>query len=133
MRIPSRVVHPSTIVLAFALVALGGAAQSARAQNQQHRAATKAEYDGWRRYMTNCARCHGDDAVGGVMAPDLRKSVAADTVNQASFHATVSEGRVAKGMPGFKTTLSAEHIDAIYAYLRARASGELPGGRPKQQ
>src|SRR5581483_6313170 len=38
--------------------------------------ASAAEYEGWRQYAVNCARCHGDDAVGGVMAPDLRASVA---------------------------------------------------------
>ncbi|MBK5186971.1 MAG: c-type cytochrome [Gemmatimonadaceae bacterium] len=115
------------------MAAIGGWTQSAAAQNQQGRVATKAEYNGWRQYMTNCARCHGDDAVGGVMAPDLRKSVAADTANQATFHSTVSEGRLDKGMPSFKSSLNKEHIDAIYAYLRARAAGELPAGRPRQQ
>jgi mono/diheme cytochrome c family protein len=105
---------------------------SAQQQRDQGRAATKAEYDGWRQYMSNCARCHGDDGVGGVMAPDLRKFVAADTVNQSSFHSTVNEGRIAKGMPQFKSVLHGGQIDAIYAYLRARAAGELPAGRPRQ-
>jgi len=133
MRFPIRISSPPFIVLVLALAATGGWAQQAAAQEQKGRAATKVEYDGWRRYMTNCARCHGDDAVGGVMAPDLRKAVASDTVNQASFHSTVTNGRITKGMPSFKTTLNAEHIDAIYAYLRARAGGELAAGRPKQQ
>jgi mono/diheme cytochrome c family protein len=133
MRIPSRVsLHP-TFTLALALTAIGGWSQSVSAQNQQGRAATKVEYEGWRRYMTTCARCHGDDAVGGVMAPDLRKTVASDSSSQKSFHATVADGRPAKGMPGFKGSLDAEQIDAIYAYLRARASNELPAGRPRQQ
>lgn len=106
---------------------------SAQQQRAQGRAATKAEYDGWRQYMSNCARCHGDDGVGGVVAPDLRKFVAADTVNETSFHSTVNEGRILKGMPPFKNVLHAGQIDAIYAYLRARAAGELPVGRPRQQ
>ena len=83
MRFPIRISSPPFIVLVLALAATGGWAQQAAAQEQKGRAATKVEYDGWRRYMTNCARCHGDDA--------------------------------------------------IYAYLRARAGGELPAGRPKQQ
>ena len=133
MRIPRRVpLHP-IVTLALALVALGSWSQTLSAQNEQGRAATKVEYEGWRRYMTTCARCHGDDAVGGVMAPDLRKTVASDSANEKSFHATVTDGRPAKGMPGFKSSLNAEHIDAIYAYLRARASNELPAGRPRQQ
>jgi cytochrome c len=131
MRIPCRVTH--YLIVALALTAIGGWSRTASAQNQPGRAATKVEYEGWRQYMTNCARCHGDDAVGGIVAPDLRKAVASDSVNQTSFHATVAEGRPAKGMPSFKGSLSAEQIDAIYAYVRARASKELPTGRPKQQ
>lgn len=121
----------AALVLMLIVVAVGS--RPAAAQQQQSRVATTAEYEGWRQFMTNCARCHGDDGVGGIMAPDLRKSVASDTVNQTSFHSTVSEGRVAKGMPAFKGVLHAKQIDAIYAYLRGRASGELPGGRPRQQ
>ena len=133
MRIPRRVpLHP-IVTLALALVAVGSWSQSLSAQNEQGRAASKVEYEGWRRYMTTCARCHGDDAVGGIMAPDLRKTVASDSASQTSFHATVAEGRPAKGMPSFKSSLNAEHIDAIYAYVRARASKELPTGRPKQR
>lgn len=132
MRFLIRASFQPLVVMAIAVAATGGWTQQAAAQNQKGRAATKAEYDGWRRYMTNCARCHGDDAVGGVIAPDLRKVVASDTVNQVTFHSIVTDGRTAKGMPSFKTTLDAEHIDAIYAYLRARAAGELPAGRPKQ-
>ena len=120
------------LALVLAISIVGVWAQSAAAQDKPSRAATKAEYNGWRQYMTTCARCHGDDAVGGVMAPDLRKSVAAAMAKEADFHATVGEGRPAKGMPSFKGSLDKEHIDAIFAYLRARASGDLPAGRPRQ-
>ena len=133
MRIVCRVYPRPIVTLALALAVTGAWTQSASAQDPQGRAATKVEYDGWRRYMTVCARCHGDDALGGVMAPDLRKTVASDSASQKSFHATVAEGRPTKGMPSFKGSLDAEHIDAIYAYIRARASNELPAGRPKQQ
>jgi cytochrome c len=131
MRIACRVSHYP--IVALALTAIGGWSRTASAQNQPGRVATKVEYEGWRRYMTTCARCHGDDAVGGIMAPDLRKTVASDSASQTSFHATVAEGRPAKGMPGFKSSLSAENIDAIYAYVLARASKELPAGRPRQR
>ena len=133
MRIVCRVYPPAIVTLALALAFTGAWTQSASAQSQQGRAATKVEYDGWRQFMTVCARCHGDDAVGGLMAPDLRKAVSSDSASQESFHATVVQGRPAKGMPSFKGSLDPEHIDAIYAYLHARASNELPAGRPKQQ
>jgi cytochrome c len=102
----------------------------AAAQEKQGRQATKAEYDGWRQYMVHCARCHGDDAVGGVMAPDLRGSVAKGRVDQSSFHVVVSKGKRDGGMPGFEGTLSDDQIHNIYAYVNARAKGELAAGRP---
>lgn len=133
MRIVCRVYQRTIVTLALTVAVTGAWTQSSSAQNQQGRAATKVEYDGWRRFMTVCARCHGDDAVGGIMAPDLRKTVSSDSASLESFRTTVVEGRPAKGMPSFKGTLDAEHIQAIYAYLRARASNELPAGRPKQE
>jgi mono/diheme cytochrome c family protein len=87
--------------------------------------------EGWRQYSVNCARCHGDDAVAGIIAPDLRASVAKGAVNRASFQSVVSGGRREKGMPGFKDQLTTEQIGAIYAYLEARAKARLPAGRPK--
>lgn len=132
MRSSCRTYPRPIVTLALALALTGAGTKAVSAQSQQGRVATKGEYDGWRRYMTTCARCHGDDAVGGVMAPDLRKTVLSDSANQKSFHATVANGRPAKGMPAFKAALDAEHIDAIYAYIRARAANELPAGRPKQ-
>ena len=132
MRIACRISPRTIVTLTFALAVAGAWTQSGSAQSQG-RAATKVEYEGWRRFMTVCARCHGDDAVGGVMAPDLRKTVSSDSASRESFHATVTQGRPTKGMPSFKGSVDSEHIDAIYAYLRARASNELPAGRPKQQ
>jgi len=118
------------VALALGVMGLGVCNRSAAAQEKQGGQATKVESEGWRQYMANCSRCHGDDAVGGVIAPDLRASVAKGAVNEASFHSVVSAGRRDKGMPGFKTTLSDEEIPAIYAYVSARAEGRLPAGRP---
>jgi mono/diheme cytochrome c family protein len=118
------------VALALGVMGLGVCNRSAAAQEKQGGQSTKVEYEGWRQYMANCSRCHGDDAVGGVIAPDLRASVAKGAVNEASFHSVVSAGRRDKGMPGFKTTLSDEEIAAIYAYVNARAKGRLPAGRP---
>ncbi|HXE58244.1 MAG TPA: c-type cytochrome [Gemmatimonadales bacterium] len=93
--------------------------------------ASAAEYEGWRQYMVNCARCHGDDAVAGVTAPDLRTSVAKGRLDSAGFHAVVAGGRSGRGMPGFKDVLTDRQIAAIHAYVRARATGRLPAGRPR--
>ena len=120
------------IALALGVVGLGVWNRSAAAQEKQGGRASTVEYDGWRQYMVNCARCHGDDAVGGVLAADLRASVAKGAVDAASFHAVVSVGRREKGMPGFKGVLSDQQIAAIYAYVNARAQKRLPAGRPEQ-
>jgi len=114
--------------LALGVVALG-ASSSANAQ-EKGRQASRIEYEGWRQYMVHCARCHGDDAVGGIVAPDLRGSVAKGRVDESSFHAVVADGRRDKGMPGFKGTLADDQIKKIFAYVKARGKGEIPAGRP---
>ncbi len=116
----------------LAVATLGTWASVASAQDKQEGRASKTEYEGWRQYMVNCARCHGDDAVGGVMAPDLRASVAKGAVDSKSFATIVSEGRRDKGMPAFKGVMTDEQIAATYAYVHARAEQRLPAGRPKQ-
>ncbi|MGH7518236.1 MAG: c-type cytochrome [Gemmatimonadales bacterium] len=86
-------------------------------------------HEGWRQYMVHCARCHGDDAMGGTMSPDLRTSVSRG-MDQPSFHAVVMQGRREKGMPGFKGVLTDEQVATIHSYVAARASGKLKAGRP---
>jgi mono/diheme cytochrome c family protein len=118
------------IGVAAGVLALATHDQPLASQDKPAARASKVENEGWRQYMVNCARCHGDDAVGGVMAPDLRKSVSSGAGSEATFHSTVKGGRREKGMPGFKGTLSDDQISAIYAYVAARAKGGLPAGRP---
>jgi mono/diheme cytochrome c family protein len=115
-------------ILRAALVVLGlGLAPTAERVAAQQQSAIQ---EGWRQYMVHCARCHGDDAIGGVMAPDVRASVAHGAVDERSFHTVVVQGRREKGMPGFKGVLTDEQVAAIYAYVAARASGKVKAGRP---
>lgn len=130
MRFHRRAAARVSVAFALAAIGLGIPSRPASSQEKQGRRATKVEYEGWRQYMVHCARCHGDDAVGGVMAPDLRGSVAKGRVDQASFHAVVINGRRDKGMPGFKGTLADDQIKNIFAYVHARGKGEIPAGRP---
>jgi len=102
----------------------------ADAQEKKTGQASKAEYEGWRQYMVHCARCHGDDAVAGVMAPDLRHSVRAGAVSGSTFDQVVNSGRPGKGMPGFGKTLKPDRVAAIRTYVTARANGKLAAGRP---
>ena len=96
-------------------------------------AASSAEYDGWKVYHTNCDRCHGQDATGSTFASNLRQSVGANGMTEATFASVVSEGRPDKGMPAFKSMLTDSQISQLYAYVKARSAGTLGPGRPKRQ
>ena len=85
-------------------------------------------YDGWRMYAVTCERCHGQDALGSALAPDLRKSAGA--LGHDGFVEIVRNGRPDKGMPAFGDVLEPQQIENIYAYAVARGTGELGPGRP---
>lgn len=93
---------------------------------------TTAEYEGWRQYSVNCARCHGQDVLPNPVAANLLVSLAAggpiDT--EQEFTQVVSEGRPHRGMPAFKGIMSAEQIRSVYAYVDGRAEKRIPPGRP---
>jgi polar amino acid transport system substrate-binding protein len=98
------------------------------------RSVSRLEYDGWRQYSVNCARCHGQDALPNPVAANLLVSLGRggpiDTPEK--FIQVVSEGRPERGMPAFKGVLTPEQTQAIYAYLKGRAEKRIPPGRPAQ-
>lgn len=96
----------------------------------------KGTYNGYRRYHGTCHACHGQDAMGGSFAPALTESL--KSLDYDTFVKTVLEGRqstdasgAVNAMPPFSQDPNVtKHLDDIYRYLSARASGELPPGRP---
>ena len=90
------------------------------------------EYEGWRQYSVNCARCHGQDVLPNPVAANLLTSLApggpVDTPEK--FSQVVSEGRPHRGMPAFKGTMSPDQIQAVYAYVKGRAEKKITPGRP---
>lgn len=94
--------------------------------------ANAAEYDGWKVYHSNCDRCHGQDATGSTFASDLRQTVGANGMTEATFASVVGGGRPDKGMPAFKSMLSSAQISQLFAYVKARSAGTLGPGRPKR-
>ncbi len=90
---------------------------------------TPAVSSGYEKYSAYCLRCHGKDAVGGIYAPDLRKSMA-NGMTFPQFLGTVLGGRSAKGMPSWAGVLGEEDIHAIYDYIKARQLDLIPGGVP---
>lgn len=79
-------------------------------------------------YNSNCARCHGLQAISGGITPDLRKLndlsdwESIDEVNEW-FVSRVRNGAVINGrylMPPFDSILNQEAIWAIKAYIETR-------------
>lgn len=113
----------------------GGTGQAPRASLN----ATPEVYEGWKHFSANCERCHGQDALGSALAPDLRKSINEGSVlgtgplTHDVYIGTLVAGRPAKGMPAFVELLDRGKMENIWAYLNARASGQLAPGRPIKQ
>jgi polar amino acid transport system substrate-binding protein len=117
-----------------ALVALGAAGAPLGVSEAQDRGprVSAEEYEGWRQYSTHCARCHGQDVVGNPVAANLLVSTreGGPVADKAAFMKVVAEGRPARGMPAFKDIMTPDQIAAAYAYVKGRADGRIPPGRP---
>lgn len=92
-------------------------------------------FSGYRRYHSDCHVCHGQDGTGSSYAPALVNSL--KTMDYGTFLSTVAEGRKDVGggkenvMPAFGDNKNVYcYLDDIYIYLRARADGAAPRGRP---
>jgi cytochrome c len=96
-----------------------------------HLLVSPQEYEGWKMFSVYCYRCHGVDAMGGGIAPNLRHSVSSEgSVTHEVFIQTVTNGRLDKGMPTWKALLSPEQMEDLWLYINARSSGRLAPGRP---
>jgi mono/diheme cytochrome c family protein len=107
---------------------------TARSETSQSGARfSQAEYEGWRQYSVNCARCHGQDVLPNPVAANLLISVApgGPMASEQNFVQVVSEGRPDRGMPAFKSIMTPDQIKATYAYVKGRAEKRLPPGRPE--
>jgi len=111
----------------------GAPSQNPGPATKQEGAVSQVEYEGWRQYSVNCARCHGQDVLPNPVAANLLISVAAGgpMESKEKFVQVVSEGRPERGMPAFKSLLTRSQIEAIYAYVKGRADKRIPPGRPE--
>jgi mono/diheme cytochrome c family protein len=80
--------------------------------------------DGFRAWRAGaCDRCHGANQQG-LVGPSLIESL--KTLSKEEFVQTVTEGRLDKGMPSFKTSPTVmAHIDDLYGYLKGRSNGDI--------
>ncbi len=93
---------------------------------------TKAVFHGYEIFNSYCYRCHGQDATGSEMAPDLRKSLKMG-MNEQQFISVAMAGRTEKGMPSWAGFLSEDDIKHIYEYVKGRSLDLVPVGRPPSE
>lgn len=95
----------------------------------------KETYIGWRTFAGQCQVCHGGSALGSTFAPNLLDRFH-QRVDYPRFVDVVMNGFTGQvgAMPGWKGNPNVEpHIDRLYRYLKARADGALPAGRPARK
>jgi mono/diheme cytochrome c family protein len=126
--------RPGSCLLVFLLLGAGSAGDAAAQGKEKGPKLGAEEYEGWRQYSAHCARCHGQDVMGNPVAADLLKSAGrgGPVAEPAAFIAVVREGRPKGGMPGFAKVIDDAQTAAIYAYVKGRADGKIPAGRPER-
>ena len=95
-------------------------------------------FSGFRRYHSECHVCHGPDGEGSTYGPGLIEYL--KTMSYPDFMLVVASGReVVRAdkqsvMPALGLNANVMcYIDDIYVYLKARADGGLPRGRPAKR
>jgi len=122
---------------ALLLIGCAGVAFHASAQDKKEAGANDKPYhvvDGFKVDPTTmngfrawraaaCDRCHGANQQG-LVGPSLIESF--KVLSKEDFVKTVTEGRLEKGMPSFKTSpMVMGNTDGLYAYLKGRSSGDI--------
>ena len=121
------------ISILFVLVAMAGSSElrsSPAAAVQSKADIYKDVYNGWKWWHVYCYRCHGMNAVGGNLAPNLIDPNEKMTLPQ--FLTIVRNGSDDKAMQAWDKLLDDKQITQIYTYVRARADKVLPPGRPDE-
>jgi hypothetical protein len=92
----------------------------------------RATYVGWRTFNSVCYVCHGQDAVGTTFAPSLVERL--QLIDKDRFMYVVNNGFQGQigVMPAWKDNPNVnKHFEELYSYIKARADGALPRGRPE--
>ena len=93
---------------------------------------TKDVFRGYLLFNSYCYRCHGQDATGGELAPDLRRSLGRG-MKQQEFFSVAMAGREEKGMPSWAGFFSEDEIRRIYSYTLGRSLDLISIGRPPSE
>ncbi|MFK8068567.1 MAG: c-type cytochrome [Gammaproteobacteria bacterium] len=90
-------------------------------------------YDGWKTFKIECQQCHGGGAMGSTFAPNLMERMNKEGVDYGRFLYVMDNGYTGKMgvMPSLeKVPRVQKNKAALFSYLKARADGVLPNGRP---
>ena len=87
-------------------------------------------YNGWKWWHVYCYRCHGQDALGSTLAPNLTDPNFRSALPE--FLRKVRNGSPEKGMQAWDKLLDDKQITQLYYYVSARADKVLPPGRPDE-
>jgi cytochrome c len=90
---------------------------------------TKDVFHGYQLYNSYCYRCHGTDASGGQLAPDLRHTLSVG-MKRRDFLSVAMSGKEEKGMPAWAGFLTEEDVVDIFEYVTGRSLDLIPSGRP---
>ena len=90
---------------------------------------TKEVFHGYQLYNSYCYRCHGTDASGSQLAPDLRHSLASG-MKQQDFLTVAMSGKKEQGMPSWAGFLSEDDVVHIFRYVKGRSLDLVSSGRP---
>ena len=125
------------MMVAAGLVLVSGSAAGQQVRDEWHPAPRDTvdndTYQGWKQYELNCARCHGEYAVGTSFAPALVMSLkdGGTIPTKEDFILVVCAGRMDKGMPSWCALgLEMDKIERMYMYVKRRADGKISAGRP---
>ena len=123
---------PFPIILSTILFVLLGAFQGVpEGEAQDAPQVSDVVMNGWRWFHVYCFRCHGMDAVGSQIAPNLRESI--KVLPHDEFLRIIREGRPEKGMQAWNVLLDESQMEDIYKYVMERSTGRLKPGRPDEQ
>jgi cytochrome c len=90
---------------------------------------TKDVFHGYQLFNSYCYRCHGTDAAGSQLAPDLRHSLTVG-MKQRDFLSVAMEGKKEQGMPAWAGFLSEDDVVHIFKYVKGRSLDLVSSGRP---
>ena len=90
---------------------------------------TKEVFHGYQLFNSYCYRCHGTDAAGSQLAPDLRHSLTSG-MTQRDFLSIAMQGKKEQGMPAWAGFLSEDDVVHIFRYVRGRSLDLVSPGRP---